>query len=258
MKKKDLKPKISILMVVNNEEKKIIKSIRSVLNQNFNKFEMLIFDNNSTDKTKFFLRNLTKDEKKIKVFYSKKNLGITKALNFLIKKTKTKVIARIDGDDYWNINKLRIQYPFFKVSNKNIVGTNSYYLKNDKIYSSSNLPIYNIEIRNKLIYSNPFIHSSIIFNKKFFKSYNPEYLKCQDYDAWLRLSLNKNLKFKNIKRKLTYIDLSKPLSFLSAINDIKIRYKHLKHLKLLKSIFSFTYIFISIFKLFYKVIINKK
>ena len=64
MKKKDLKPKISVLMVVNNEEKKIIKSIRSVLNQNFNKFEMLIFDNNSTDKTKFFLRNLTKDEKK--------------------------------------------------------------------------------------------------------------------------------------------------------------------------------------------------
>ena len=103
-------------------KKKIIKSIRSVLNQNFNKFEMLIFDNNSTDKTKFFLRNLTKDEKKIKVFYSKKNLGITKALNFLIKKTESKVIARIDGDDYWNINKLRIQYLFLSYQTKILWG----------------------------------------------------------------------------------------------------------------------------------------
>ena len=258
MKKKKYNPKISIIMVVFNEEKTIIKSIQSILSQNFKEYELLIFDNNSSDKTKYFLRKISHNDGKVRVFYSKKNLGLTEGLNFLLKKTKSDVIARLDGDDFWNANKLRLQFNFFKNSKRNFVGTNSYYFKNNKVFSSSNLPLTNKQIRKKIIYINPFIHSSIMFNKRYFSEYDTEYIKCQDYDAWLRLSLNKNLKFKNIKRKLTYIDLSKPLSFLSAINDIKIRYKHLKHLTLLKSTFSFTYIFISIFKLFYKVIINKK
>ena len=175
-------------MVVHNEENTIMKSIRSILNQNFNKFELLIFDNNSIDKTKFFLRNMSYKDKKIKVFFSKKNIGLTKGLNFLLKKTKSETIARIDGDDYWNSNKLRLQFKFFNWTNKNVVGTNTYYLKKYKKISRSNLPLLDREIRKKILFSNPFIHSSIIFNKKYLKSYDINYLKCQDYDAWLKLS----------------------------------------------------------------------
>ena len=51
-------------------------------------------------------------DKRIKVFFSKKNIGLTKGLNFLLKKTKSEIIARIDGDDYWNSNKLRLQFKF--------------------------------------------------------------------------------------------------------------------------------------------------
>ena len=43
-------------MVVHNEESTVMRSIKSILNQNFNKFELLIFDNNSIDKTKFFFK----------------------------------------------------------------------------------------------------------------------------------------------------------------------------------------------------------
>ena len=84
MKKKIYRPKISILMVVCNEENKILQSIKSILNQNFSKFELLILDNNSKDKTKFFLRNISNKDFRIKVFYSKKNLGLTLGLNFLL------------------------------------------------------------------------------------------------------------------------------------------------------------------------------
>ena len=108
MKKKKYNPKISIIMVVHNEESTVMRSIKSILNQNFNKFELLIFDNNSIDKTKFFLRNMSFRDKRIKVFFSKKNIGLTKGLNFLLKKTKSEIIARIDGDDYW-IGNSRIE-----------------------------------------------------------------------------------------------------------------------------------------------------
>ena len=42
MKKKIFNPKISIIMVIHNEESAIIKSVKSILNQNFDKFELLI------------------------------------------------------------------------------------------------------------------------------------------------------------------------------------------------------------------------
>ena len=258
MKEKKYSPKISIIMVGHNEENTIMKSVKSILNQNFSKFELLIFDNNSIDKTKFFLRNMSFKDKRIKVFYSKKNIGLTKGLNFLLKKTKSKTIARVDGDDYWNTNKLRLQFKFFKWTNRNVVGTNTFYVKKYKKISSSNLPLLDKEIRKKILFSNPFIHSSIMFNKKYLKSYDINYLKCQDYDAWLKLSLNKNLKFRNIYRKLTYHSLDKSLSLQSILDEIKIRFKHLKHLGLAKFIISFFYIFYSILVLFYKLVIKKK
>ena len=258
MKEKKYSPKISIIMVVHNEENTIMKSVKSILNQNFSKFELLIFDNNSIDKTKFFLRNMSFKDKRIKVFYSKKNIGLTKGLNFLLKKTKSKTIARVDGDDYWNTNKLRLQFKFFKWTNRNVVGTNTFYVKKYKKISSSNLPLLDKEIRKKILFSNPFIHSSIMFNKKYLKSYDINYLKCQDYDAWLKLSLNKNLKFRNIYRKLTYTSKDKSLSSQSILDELRIRFKHLKHLGLAKFIISFFYIFYSILVLFYKLVIKKK
>ena len=59
-------------MVVFNEEKTLIKSIQSILSQNFKKYELLIYDNNSSDKTKYFLRKISNNNEKIKVFFSKK------------------------------------------------------------------------------------------------------------------------------------------------------------------------------------------
>lgn len=258
MKRKILDPKISIIMVIYNEESTIIKSIKSVLNQNFDKFEFLILDNNSTDKTKFFLRSISNEDFRVKIFYSKKNLGLTKGLNFLLKKTKSNVVARIDADDFWNINKLRLQYKFFRGTNTNIVGTNAYYLNKYKINFSSNLPLLDKDIRKEMIFSNPFIHSSIMFNKKYLKSYDPKYSKCQDYDAWLKLSLNRRLRFKNIYRQLTFYSLNKPLTFNSVLNDLKIRLKHLRHLGFFKLIISSFFIFCSLFILFYKLMAKKK
>ena len=56
-------------------------------------------------------------------------MGLTKALNFLIKKSKGKYIARIDGDDLWLKHKLQIQFDFMKKNEIFLVGTNGYYKK---------------------------------------------------------------------------------------------------------------------------------
>ena len=122
-------PNISVVMSVFNEEKNISKCIESVLKQSFRNYEFLIFDDNSNDGTKKILMKYRKKNKKIKCYFSKKNLGLTKALNFLIKKSKGKYIARIDGDDLWLKHKLQIQFDFMKKNEVFLVGTNGYYKK---------------------------------------------------------------------------------------------------------------------------------
>ena len=58
---KKRKPLISIITVVKNDEKKINKTIKSVLNQKFKDFEYIIIDGKSTDKT---LKTVNKYKKK--------------------------------------------------------------------------------------------------------------------------------------------------------------------------------------------------
>ena len=48
---KKRKPLISIITIVKNDEKKINKTIKSVLNQKFKDFEYIIIDGKSTDRT---------------------------------------------------------------------------------------------------------------------------------------------------------------------------------------------------------------
>ena len=71
-------------------------------------------------------------DKRIKIFYSKKNIGLTKGLNFLLKKTKSEtkqeLMEMIIGIQ---INS-RLQFKFFNWTNRNVVGTNTYYLKKYK------------------------------------------------------------------------------------------------------------------------------
>ena len=97
-----------------------------------------------------------------------------------------------------------------------------------------------------------------MFNKRYFSEYDTKYIKCQDYDAWLKLSKNENLEFKNISRRLTYHNLSNRLHFLTIINDFKIRSRHLKNLNFINFISSTLYILYSIIILLIKFLINKK
>ena len=66
-------PKVSVLMPCFNGAKYILKAIDSVLSQSFRDFELLIFDDQSTDGTFEIVSKLT--DSRIKVFRNVSNLG---------------------------------------------------------------------------------------------------------------------------------------------------------------------------------------
>ncbi|MBO6491154.1 MAG: glycosyltransferase family 2 protein [Pelagibacteraceae bacterium] len=71
----------SIISPVYNAESTIFRSITSVLNQNYNNFELIIINDASTDKTSKICKKF-KNNKNIKFLNNRKNLGVSKSLMF--------------------------------------------------------------------------------------------------------------------------------------------------------------------------------
>jgi glycosyltransferase involved in cell wall biosynthesis len=65
-------PKVSVIIPVYNGEKTLKGCLDSVLNQNYNNYEIIIVNNNSTDKTKDIIKELQKKDKKVKYLFELK------------------------------------------------------------------------------------------------------------------------------------------------------------------------------------------
>tara|TARA_X000000950_G_scaffold179293_1_gene217514 strand:- start:241 stop:996 length:756 start_codon:yes stop_codon:yes gene_type:complete len=177
--------KISIILPNYNSQKYLIKTIKSILNQSFKNWELIIVDDNSNFETINILHKL-KNNKKIKIFFLNKNKGDGYCRIFGIKKSKSKLIAFIDSDDIWKKNKLKIQYDFMKKNNFNFSFTNYTPFRNNRYFLNTIYPPkklnFNSFIRDTSIAtSSMMIDKKLLSNIKLSKSPNFEdyFLKCQ-------------------------------------------------------------------------------
>ena len=108
-KKNDL---VSIIVNCFNGEKFLKNSINSILNQTYKNFEIIFFDNFSSDNSAKIIKSYK--DRRIKYYRSKKNLNLYNARNLAIKKAKGKYVSFLDTDDWWNKNKLLEQINFLK------------------------------------------------------------------------------------------------------------------------------------------------
>lgn len=96
-------PTVSIVCTNYNKGEWIRDAIESFLAQKpkFD-YEVIIIDDASTDRSpEIIAEYATKYPGKIRAFYNKKNLGITKTWIKVCEEARGKYIARCDGDDYW-------------------------------------------------------------------------------------------------------------------------------------------------------------
>jgi glycosyltransferase involved in cell wall biosynthesis len=91
---------VSIITPSYNSEKFISETIKSVLNQTYKNWEMLITDDGSTDNSYEIINKICEKDSRIKLF-SIKNAGPAVARNNSIKHAKGKYVAFLDSDDLW-------------------------------------------------------------------------------------------------------------------------------------------------------------
>jgi glycosyltransferase involved in cell wall biosynthesis len=114
-------PRVSVIMPSYNHEKFIYDSIKSVLKQSFQDFELIIIDDASVDNSKDIINFFKQKDPRIKVKFHQKNLGIEKTINEALNISKGDFIAFTASDDIWLPCKLENQLSVINENNDLIV-----------------------------------------------------------------------------------------------------------------------------------------
>ena len=117
------KNNIDIILPNYNSSKFLKQTLNSIIMQTYKNWKLIIIDDCSDDKTKNILKKYLKD-KRIKIFWLKKNNGAGFCRNYGIKKSKSPYVAFIESDDVWKKNKLEKQIIFMKKNNFSFSYTN--------------------------------------------------------------------------------------------------------------------------------------
>lgn len=107
---------LSVIIPSYNFKSYIVDCIKSVLMQRTNfEYEIIVSDDFSNDGTNDLLKEEFHSEKRLSIIENNENVGAYKNIRNLLKKSKGKYIAYLDGDDLFeDVNKLRYQVDFLE------------------------------------------------------------------------------------------------------------------------------------------------
>ena len=98
-------PFFSVIINCHNSELYLRDALESVLSQTFQDYELIVFDNASTDTTAIIAKSFGSG---ICYYFSEVKLSLGAARNKAIMKAKGEYIAFLDSDDWWTKDKLEI------------------------------------------------------------------------------------------------------------------------------------------------------
>jgi len=112
------RPTVSVIIPTYNRARLIGRAIRSILNQTYNDFEVIIVDDGSQDNTKEVVERFT--DKRIRYIRLEKNMGAGAARNKGIEASRGKYIGFQDSDDEWLPEKLKKQVDILNSESSNV------------------------------------------------------------------------------------------------------------------------------------------
>ena len=232
-------PFFSIIIPLFNKENFIENTLKSVLNQSFSDFEVLIVNDGSTDKSEE--KVLEFKDNRIQYFY-KENSGVSAARNFGIEKAQSNYITFIDADDYWYPNFLQEmfensnRFPELQVFSAAIeVETSKKIIPSSySIIKTADCEIVNYfdaSLKETVICTSCAVFHKSVFEKIGF--FDTQLKSGEDTDLWIRIGLNYQILFswkilaryvydvqsltKNHKTTINSLDFSK-YTFLEKTN----------------------------------------
>ncbi|WP_417698540.1 glycosyltransferase family 2 protein [Psychromonas sp.] len=220
-KKSGSQPLVSIVMPTYNRDYVIGNAIKSVIEQVYQNWELIIVDDGSQDNTRNVVEGFS--DPRIKYFLMPQNGGVSKARNQALKMSKGKYIAYLDTDNDWSGNFLLNTIGNLEENPTFLSGYTAQYL-----FKGQNRPyairfgLFNrtlLENRN-FIDMNAFVHKRSLYEKH--GGFNENLRRLVDWDLVLRYTTdNKPLAIKNILSNYYYNDGEETITVSESYHDAR-------------------------------------
>ena len=185
----------------------LAESITSILNQNFQDWELLIVDDNSADNSVEIISRFS--DSRIRLLRNSENLGLVATRNRIMDESRGVFLAWLDQDDLAAKDRLFTQVQFLE-SHSHISACGSF---TETIIEQAGLPprerlrvlpTSHRDIRAALPFLNPMACNTVTMRTQDFRGrglrFRPEFGNSLDYDIWSQAS--DRLLFENIARPL--------------------------------------------------------
>ncbi len=229
---------VSVIIPVYNRTNFLQRAIKSVLNQKYKNFELIIIDDYSNENVEELVKRF--NDSRIIFLKNKVNKGVSYSRNKGINNSKYNFIAFLDSDDEWLPEKLNNQIRYLKLHpNINLVHTEEIWIRNGKRVNQKK--------RHKKSGGDIFLQSlelclispsSVLFRNEIFTKYGlfDESLPvCEDYDLWLRITAFEEVGFiseptiikygghsDQLSKKYEAMDKYRVISMMKLFNNKKI------------------------------------
>ncbi len=179
---------VTIAMSVRNCETTVAAAVRSVLNQTFQDWELLLFDDGSTDGTLAAVARF--QDSRIKVLHDNHSKGLPARLNEAIELAAGEFIARMDGDDVCYPRRLELQLAYLRSHPEvDLVGGGVLVFERAGMVLGKRIPPENHqEICRKPYAGFPLAHPTWFGKTAWFRrhGYREIAVRCEDQDLLLR------------------------------------------------------------------------
>ncbi len=206
----------SVVIPTYNRSQFLKRSVKSVLEQTYPCFELIIIDNGSDDNSEAVIGSNFSD-KRIKYYYQKGSGSPANPRNHGIKLAQGEWICFLDSDDFWHRDKLNEVFKsIHNGENLDVIchnekifyeqnatyghtlsyGPNSENMYREMLFSGSRLSTSATTIRKNFL-----IDNNLFFNQ------SPDFATVEDYDLWLNLART-GARFKFLQVVLGYYSVS--------------------------------------------------
>ena len=187
MKKEEL---VSIVVPVYNAEKFLKDTVRTVLEQTYPNWELLLVDDCSNDDSVNIIKEYATKDDRILLLKNEKNSGAALTRNYGIKEAKGTYLCFLDADDLWEKEKLEKQLKFMKDNRCAFSFTDYEFADSNGIPNGKKVKVPNTINYKQALKNTTIFTSTVMFDlNKLTKEdiYMPDVRRGQDTATWWKV-----------------------------------------------------------------------
>ena len=188
---------VSVLMNCYNGEKYLREAIDSVYSQTYKNWEIIFWDNASTDNSMSIVKMY---DNKIKYFKKSETVPLYQARNLAIDRCNGEVVTFLDCDDIWVKDKLEKQVALYNDGNQFIYGRYELIDSGGEKIQKKLHKLKFGKVTNSLLINNFISIGSVLIDIRLIRElkFNPNYNLIGDFDLWVRASMKTQFNFVDV------------------------------------------------------------